>query len=289
MASWSLLFFIGCVVSLWGGQFCDERQTPSLSVAGPVPGKSLSPGLSGSSEPVSRGARATRPPSGAHLPAGSQVQRLCPRVWPGELVLVELLGPLEVLVFVGQQSPRVWDTPPEGASVSWTPAALPAWLQWVFSVPSARVSFPHLQLLPAVLRALKGRAARRCLAQELHLHVQQNRAVLDHQQFDFVVRMMNCCLQVRPGLPSCQGCMSGNRRGDPGLRVRVERVQETPVPVGRGPGSAGNTVERTIVGGRCWGLGFPDVEPLRQPWGAGATVSGAGPQWLRGWWGHGGR
>uniref|UniRef100_A0A4X1UL10 SET binding factor 1 n=1 Tax=Sus scrofa TaxID=9823 RepID=A0A4X1UL10_PIG len=50
------------------------------------------------------------------------------------------------------------------------------------------------KLLPAVLRALKGRA-RRCLAQELHLHVQQNRAVLDHQQFDFVVRMMNCCLQ----------------------------------------------------------------------------------------------
>ncbi|XP_036904764.1 myotubularin-related protein 5 isoform X4 [Sturnira hondurensis] len=51
------------------------------------------------------------------------------------------------------------------------------------------------KLLPAVLRALKGRAARRCLVQELHLHVQQNRAVLDHQQFDFVVRMMNCCLQ----------------------------------------------------------------------------------------------
>ncbi|XP_072598318.1 myotubularin-related protein 5 isoform X1 [Vulpes vulpes] len=51
------------------------------------------------------------------------------------------------------------------------------------------------KLLPAVLRALKGRAARRCLTQELNLHVQQNRAVLDHQQFDFVVRMMNCCLQ----------------------------------------------------------------------------------------------
>ncbi|CAK6444054.1 unnamed protein product [Pipistrellus nathusii] len=51
------------------------------------------------------------------------------------------------------------------------------------------------KLLPAVLRALKGRAARSCLAQELHLHVQQNRAVLDDQQFEFVVRMMNCCLQ----------------------------------------------------------------------------------------------
>ncbi|OCT87157.1 hypothetical protein XELAEV_18020853mg [Xenopus laevis] len=51
------------------------------------------------------------------------------------------------------------------------------------------------KLQPAVLRALKGRAARLCLTQEFNLHVQQNRAVLDHQQFDFVVRLMNCCLQ----------------------------------------------------------------------------------------------
>ncbi|KAM4039195.1 myotubularin-related protein 5 isoform 3-T3 [Anomaloglossus baeobatrachus] len=51
------------------------------------------------------------------------------------------------------------------------------------------------KLHPAVLRALKGRAARQCLTQELNLHVQQNRAVLDHQQFDFIVRLMNCCLQ----------------------------------------------------------------------------------------------
>ncbi|XP_036373424.1 myotubularin-related protein 5 [Megalops cyprinoides] len=51
------------------------------------------------------------------------------------------------------------------------------------------------KLLPAVLRALKGRAARQCLTQELNLHVLQNRAVLDDQQFDYVVRMMNCTLQ----------------------------------------------------------------------------------------------
>uniref|UniRef100_H9GCL9 Uncharacterized protein n=1 Tax=Anolis carolinensis TaxID=28377 RepID=H9GCL9_ANOCA len=51
------------------------------------------------------------------------------------------------------------------------------------------------RLLPAVLRAMKSRLARQCLTQELNLHVQQNRAVLDHLQFDFVVRMMNCCLQ----------------------------------------------------------------------------------------------
>uniref|UniRef100_A0A8C4NLF6 SET binding factor 1 n=1 Tax=Eptatretus burgeri TaxID=7764 RepID=A0A8C4NLF6_EPTBU len=49
--------------------------------------------------------------------------------------------------------------------------------------------------LPAVLRALKGRAARQCLVQELGSYAQQNRAVLDHQQFDYVVRMMNCALQ----------------------------------------------------------------------------------------------
>ncbi|XP_061085473.1 myotubularin-related protein 5-like isoform X2 [Conger conger] len=51
------------------------------------------------------------------------------------------------------------------------------------------------KLLPAVLRALKGRAARHCLTQELNQHVLQNRAVLDDQQFDYVVRMMNCTLQ----------------------------------------------------------------------------------------------
>ncbi|XP_078537078.1 myotubularin-related protein 13 isoform X1 [Lissotriton helveticus] len=49
--------------------------------------------------------------------------------------------------------------------------------------------------LPAALRALKGKAARQCLTQELRLHVQQNRAILDHRQFDYIVRMMNCTLQ----------------------------------------------------------------------------------------------
>uniref|UniRef100_A0A803TVS7 SET binding factor 2 n=1 Tax=Anolis carolinensis TaxID=28377 RepID=A0A803TVS7_ANOCA len=49
--------------------------------------------------------------------------------------------------------------------------------------------------LPAALRALKGKVARQCLTEELSLHVQQNRAILDHQQFDYIVRMMNCTLQ----------------------------------------------------------------------------------------------
>uniref|UniRef100_A0A3Q2D7J4 SET binding factor 2 n=1 Tax=Cyprinodon variegatus TaxID=28743 RepID=A0A3Q2D7J4_CYPVA len=49
--------------------------------------------------------------------------------------------------------------------------------------------------LPAALRALKGKAARQCLTEELSVHVQQNRAILDHQQFDYIVRMMNCALQ----------------------------------------------------------------------------------------------
>ncbi|TSK13320.1 Myotubularin-related protein 5 [Bagarius yarrelli] len=55
------------------------------------------------------------------------------------------------------------------------------------------------KLMPAVLRALKGRAARVCLTQELNQHVLQNRAVLDDQQFDYVVRMMNCTLQNEDG------------------------------------------------------------------------------------------
>lgn len=56
--------------------------------------------------------------------------------------------------------------------------------------------FSSVQLMPAVLRALKGRGARVCLTQELNQHVLQNRAVLDDQQFDYIVRMMNCTLQV---------------------------------------------------------------------------------------------
>lgn len=58
------------------------------------------------------------------------------------------------------------------------------------------VNTSSFQLMPAVLRALKGRAARVCLTQELNQHVLQNRAVLDDQQFDSIVRMMNCTLQV---------------------------------------------------------------------------------------------
>ncbi|XP_075402203.1 myotubularin-related protein 13 isoform X2 [Tenrec ecaudatus] len=55
--------------------------------------------------------------------------------------------------------------------------------------------------LPAALRALKGKAARQCLTDELGLHVQQNRALLDHQQFDYIIRMMNCTLQkLAPGV-----------------------------------------------------------------------------------------
>uniref|UniRef100_A0A8C9SVX1 SET binding factor 2 n=1 Tax=Scleropages formosus TaxID=113540 RepID=A0A8C9SVX1_SCLFO len=51
------------------------------------------------------------------------------------------------------------------------------------------------KMLPAALRALKGKSARQCLTEELRLHVQQNRAILNHQQFDHIVRMMNCALQ----------------------------------------------------------------------------------------------
>lgn len=67
----------------------------------------------------------------------------------------------------------------------------------LFHVSEVRFSF--LQTLPAALRALKGKAARHCLTQELGLHVKQNRAILDHQQFDYIVRMMNCALQVLCG------------------------------------------------------------------------------------------
>ncbi|BES90651.1 Myotubularin protein [Nesidiocoris tenuis] len=49
--------------------------------------------------------------------------------------------------------------------------------------------------LPAVLRALKCRVARLALCTELGNHVVGNKAMLEHQQFDLVVRLMNCALQ----------------------------------------------------------------------------------------------
>jgi len=53
---------------------------------------------------------------------------------------------------------------------------------------------------PTVIRALKGsrqqsRAARLALCEELSVHVTGNQAMLEHQQFDLVVRLMNAALQ----------------------------------------------------------------------------------------------
>ena len=52
------------------------------------------------------------------------------------------------------------------------------------------------QILPAVLRALKNHVARVALTTELAQHSSNNRALLDTQQFDLVVRLLNCALQV---------------------------------------------------------------------------------------------
>ncbi len=50
---------------------------------------------------------------------------------------------------------------------------------------------------PAVIRALKSRAARLALCTELAQHVIGNKAMLEHQQFDLIVKLMNYALQVR--------------------------------------------------------------------------------------------
>lgn len=52
------------------------------------------------------------------------------------------------------------------------------------------------QIFPAVLRALKSSTARLALTHELGEHVRSNQAMLDHQQFDFVVKLLNCALMV---------------------------------------------------------------------------------------------
>lgn len=51
------------------------------------------------------------------------------------------------------------------------------------------------KIFPAVLRALNNKVARLALTQELSYHIQSNRAMLEHQQFDLVVRLLNCALQ----------------------------------------------------------------------------------------------
>ncbi|XP_052225213.1 myotubularin-related protein 13-like isoform X3 [Dreissena polymorpha] len=50
-------------------------------------------------------------------------------------------------------------------------------------------------IFPAVLRALKGKVARIALTSELAHNIQSNRAMLEHQQFDLIVRLLNCALQ----------------------------------------------------------------------------------------------
>jgi len=48
---------------------------------------------------------------------------------------------------------------------------------------------------PAVIRALKSKAARLALCEELRTHVSGNQTMLEHQQFDLIVRLMNAALQ----------------------------------------------------------------------------------------------
>ena len=49
---------------------------------------------------------------------------------------------------------------------------------------------------PAVIRALKSKAARLALCEELGSHVSGNQTMLEHHQFDLIVRLMNAALQV---------------------------------------------------------------------------------------------
>ncbi|XP_038054357.1 myotubularin-related protein 13-like isoform X3 [Patiria miniata] len=51
------------------------------------------------------------------------------------------------------------------------------------------------KLFPAVLRSLKSRVTRLALFRQLTVYVQENRSLLEQQQFDMVVRLINCALQ----------------------------------------------------------------------------------------------
>ena len=66
----------------------------------------------------------------------------------------------------------------------------------IYGFFSAYANCVYVQILPAVLRALKNHVARVALTTELAQHSSNNRALLDTQQFDLVVRLLNCALQV---------------------------------------------------------------------------------------------
>ncbi len=56
--------------------------------------------------------------------------------------------------------------------------------------------FCNPQIFSAVLKALKDKIARIALVEELKYYIDNNRAQIEHQQFDLVVRLLNCALQV---------------------------------------------------------------------------------------------
>ncbi|ESO05166.1 hypothetical protein HELRODRAFT_77859 [Helobdella robusta] len=51
------------------------------------------------------------------------------------------------------------------------------------------------KIIPAVLKVLKTKVARLLLVEELGFHVKSNRSLLEHQQFEMVVRLLNSALQ----------------------------------------------------------------------------------------------
>uniref|UniRef100_A0A8C7SUM9 SET binding factor 1 n=1 Tax=Oncorhynchus mykiss TaxID=8022 RepID=A0A8C7SUM9_ONCMY len=135
---------------------------------------------------------------------------------PKNLAMFPLLDDVTVQLFIDHAAAKLQTAPPvvkaelKGMVPSGPPLGECAKLATVFGPPLARrlevvrncityifdnKMLEAKKLMPAVLRALKGRAARVCLTQELNQHVLQNRAVLDDQQFDYIVRMMNCTLQ----------------------------------------------------------------------------------------------
>ena len=70
----------------------------------------------------------------------------------------------------------------------------------IFEHNSMMMPFCMLQIFPAVLKALKSKVARLAMVDELKYYVQNNKSTLEHQQFDLVVRLLNCALQVNSAL-----------------------------------------------------------------------------------------
>ncbi|XP_037942643.1 myotubularin-related protein 13-like, partial [Teleopsis dalmanni] len=100
------------------------------------------------------------------------------------------------IIPMGPRLPEVLDVRPNLLNSARRLEVLKTCVSYIFEnkIADAR------KLVPAVMRTLKHRDARLILCRELFGYVNGNKAVLDHQQFDLIIKFMNKTLQNSTGI-----------------------------------------------------------------------------------------